>query len=285
VDSDKNGLVDDWHLEQTYRSACGTVRWSHFGDPGAKPLVFLHGTPFSSYVWRNIARTLARYHHVHVWDMPGYGQSEKYPDQDLSLYALTSVFAELLDHWRLDRPQVVAHDSGGALALGSLLLHGAPYQRLVLVDAVALPPWGSDFSRLVGEHADVFAALPPEPHAAMVRAYTNSASDPGLHPATLEALVAPWLTETGRQAFYRQMNARLRDREFTDPLRGKYSGMNIPVLLCWGENDSWVPVERGRELAELIPAAQLLTTPKAGHLLPEDAPADLTAALFDFLVH
>ena len=200
--------MDDWPLEYTYRSTCGTVRWSHFGNPRAEPVVFLHGTPFSSYVWRGIARPLSQYYRVYVWDMPGYGQSEKSPGQDLTLDALTSVFTELLGHWELDRPQVVAHDSGGALALGAHLRQGARYRSLALVDAVALPPWGSRFSKLVGEHADVFAALPPEPHAALLRAYTNSGSGPELHPATLEALVAPWLAEAGQQAFYRQMSAR-----------------------------------------------------------------------------
>lgn len=276
--------MDDWRLDQTYRSASGEVRWSRLGDPGADPVVLLHGTPFSSYVWRGVARALSRHHRVHVWDMPGYGASEKTPGQDLSLGALTEVFVELLRHWELDRPQVVAHDSGGALALGPHLLHGVPYGRLALVDAVALPPWGSRFSQLVGENSEVFAALPPEPHAAMVRAYTNSASGPGLHPATLEALVGPWLTETGQPAFYRQMNARTHDRDFTDALRDKYGEIGPPVLLCWGEQDTWVPVARGRELAELIPGAQLHTTPGAGHLLPEDAPAALTAGLCDFLV-
>jgi pimeloyl-ACP methyl ester carboxylesterase len=50
-----------------------------------------------------------------------------------------------------------------------------------------------------------------------------------------------------------------------------------------GEDDTWVPVERGRELAARIPGAQLRVIPGAGHLVPEDRPAELTAALFEFL--
>ncbi|WP_020673965.1 alpha/beta fold hydrolase [Amycolatopsis nigrescens] len=277
--------MDNWQLEHTYRGASGVLRWSRHGAPDAEPVVLLHGTPFSSYVWRDIARALSRYYRVYVWDMPGYGRSEKSEGQDLSLDALTATFADLLDHWQLDRPRVVAHDSGGALALGAHLLHGVPYRQLALVDAVALSPWGSRFSELVGGHSDVFAELPIEPHAAMLHAYTNSASGPGLHPATLEAHVAPWLTEAGRPAFYRQLKARLRDQGFTDALRDKYRELDLPVLLCWGEQDTWVPVERGRELADLVPGARLHTTPGAGHLLPEDAPASLAVSLFDFLSH
>ncbi|MFD6136470.1 sugar transferase, partial [Isoptericola sp. NPDC060257] len=35
------------------------MRWERLGDPAAPPVVLCHGTPFSSYVWRRIARELA----------------------------------------------------------------------------------------------------------------------------------------------------------------------------------------------------------------------------------
>ncbi|MYS50826.1 alpha/beta fold hydrolase, partial [Streptomyces sp. SID6013] len=66
-----------WPLPESFPSASGTVRWNRLGTPDGRPLVLLHGTPFSSYVWRAVARSLARDHLVFVWDMPGYGLSEK----------------------------------------------------------------------------------------------------------------------------------------------------------------------------------------------------------------
>lgn len=64
-------------------------------------VVLLHGTPFSSYVWRGVARALAARHQVFVWDMPGYGASQKRAGQDVSLGAQARVFTELLAHWGL----------------------------------------------------------------------------------------------------------------------------------------------------------------------------------------
>jgi pimeloyl-ACP methyl ester carboxylesterase len=272
-----------WELPNTYRSAIGRVRWNRLGPQDAPPLVLLHGTPFSSYVWRGIARSLARRHRVYVWDMPGYGASEKFEGQDVSLAAEAGVFAELLSAWGLTEPVVIAHDSGGAVALGAHLLDGMQYRKLALVDAVSLPPWGSAFSALVGEHADVFARLPPAAHQALLREYVDSASSPGLHPATLEALVEPWVADGGQAAFYRQLAVRLGDRSYTDSMQDRYATIDIPVTVCWGEDDTWVPVERGRELAARIPGARLRIIPGAGHLVPEDQPAELTAALFEFL--
>ncbi|MFE9821632.1 alpha/beta fold hydrolase [Streptomyces sp. NPDC005791] len=56
-----------------------------------------------------------------------------------------------------------------------------------------------------------------------------------------------------------------------------------PVLICWGAEDTWIPVARGHELAGLIPGAELRLIEGAGHLVQEDAPAELTAALVRFL--
>ncbi|MBB4931672.1 pimeloyl-ACP methyl ester carboxylesterase [Lipingzhangella halophila] len=275
--------MNDWHLEKTYRSASGEVRWDRFGDPDGEPVVLLHGTPFSSFVWRGPARALAPHYRVYVWDMPGFGSAEKSADQDISLAALGGVFAELLDHWGLGEPLVVAHDIGGAVALGAHLVHGARYRRLALVDVVALTPWGSPFYRLVDENAGVFTQLPPKLHEALVREYVSSASSPGLHPATLERLVEPWLSGEGQAAFYRQISGYPEGRRHTDELRERYGTITIPVLVCWGEDDTWIPLERGRELASRIPGARLRIIPGAGHLVQEDRPAELTAALLDFL--
>lgn len=275
--------MDDWHLTRSYESTLGTVRWDRLGLPDAEPVVLLHGTPFSSFIWRGIARGLSHHHQVYVWDMPGYGTSAMFDGQDLSLAAQSGVFAELLDHWALPRPLVVAHDSGGAIALGAYLLHGAPYRRLALVDAVALSPWGSAFFDVVGANATVFEQLPAGLHRAVLREYVNSASSPGLHPATLDALVAPWLGDHGQAAFYRQLAQRRADPEFVDRIQASYAGIDLPVLACWGADDQWVPLDRGRELASRIPGARFRAIPGAGHLAQEDRPAELTAALLAFL--
>ena len=128
----------DWTLPERHETRQGAVRWARFG--AGEPVVLLHGTPFSSYVWREIAAALASRHTVHVWDLLGYGQSEMRDGQDVSLAAQQEVFADLLRHWELDRPAVVAHDFGGAIALRTALLDGIRYGRLALVDAVSVRP-------------------------------------------------------------------------------------------------------------------------------------------------
>ncbi|WP_406138861.1 alpha/beta fold hydrolase [Streptomyces sp. NBC_01089] len=273
--------MSEWRLPETFRSTSGDIRWNHLGSPDHDPVVLLHGTPFSSYVWRAVARALARRHQVFVWDMLGYGASEMSAGQDVSLAAQGRVFTELLAHWGLDEPLVVAHDFGGAVSLRAHLLHGARYRALALVDPVALAPWGSPFFRLVGAHAEVFGQLPPALHQALVREYVSSASSPGLHPAVLDRLVQPWLGDPGQGAFYRQIAQA--DERYTDQVQGRYGEIGVPTLVCWGEEDTWIPATKGRELAARIPGARLEPIPGAGHLVQEDAPAELTAALLAFI--
>ncbi|MFG3046019.1 alpha/beta fold hydrolase [Streptomyces sp. NPDC048241] len=273
--------MSEWHLSETFRSTSGDVRWDSLGEPGQDPVVLLHGTPFSSYVWRAVARALARHHQVFVWDMPGYGTSEMADGQDVSLAAQGKVFTELLVHWGLDEPTVVAHDFGGAVALRAHLLHGARYRALALVDPVALAPWGSPFFRLVGEHSEIFEQLPPALHQALVREYVSSASNPGLHPAVLDRLVQPWLGELGQPAFYRQIAQA--DQCYTDEVQDRYGELDLPTLICWGQDDTWIPPAKGHELAARIPGARLEPIPGAGHLVQEDAAAELTAVLADFV--
>ncbi|MFD8546640.1 alpha/beta fold hydrolase [Streptomyces sp. NPDC059649] len=280
--------MTQWLLDRTFRTASGDeVRWTALGTESADApaVVLLHGTPFSSYVWRGVARALAVHHRVFVWDMPGYGASAQRDGQDVSLAAQARVFGELLAHWELDReasrPAVVAHDFGGCVALRAHLLHGARYARLALVDPVALTPWGSPTYRLLGAHPDVFGQLPPELHRALVRAYVASASRSGLRPDVLDRLVEPWCTDAGQPAFYRQIQQN--DQRFTEEIQGRYGELDLPTLICWGAQDTWIPAEKGHELAARIPGARLHLIEGAGHLVQEDAPAELTAALADFL--
>ncbi|MFJ1744846.1 alpha/beta fold hydrolase [Streptomyces sp. NPDC088116] len=285
--------MTDWLLDRTFTSSSGEVRWATLGSPGLPPVVLLHGTPFSSYVWRAVARALAQDHQVFVWDMPGYGASQKSAGQDVSLAAQARVFTELLAHWDLGAdqdggggrdpkgPAVVAHDFGGCVALRAHLLHGARYERLALVDPVALAPWGSPAYRLLGGHREVFERLPPALHRALVREYVSSASHQGLRPDVLDRLVEPWCGEDGQPAFFRQIEQN--DQRFTDEIQDRYAELDLPVLICWGAEDSWIPPDKGRELAGLVPGAELRLLASAGHLVQEDAPAELTVAVSRFL--
>ncbi len=242
-------------------------------------MVLCHGTPWSSYVWRTTIEALSKSRSVYVWDMIGYGSSDK-PDRDVSLGTQGELLAALVRHWELDSPDVVAHDYGGTVSLRAHLLHGVPVRSLALVDVVALRPWGSPFFRLVADHAEVFAALPPNLHEALLREYISGASGPGLVPEVLDRLVAPWLGD-GQAAFYRQIAQA--DEAYTAEVEVHYGGIEVPTLIVWGSADQWIPSDRAHRLASLIRDSRVEIIDGAGHLIQEDRPEELNATLRQWL--
>ena len=122
----------DWQVGEEFTTADGVVRWASFGS--GEPMVLLHGTPFSSFIWRDIALALAKARRVYVWDMLGFGQSDKNEGQDVSLGAQGRIFAALLEHWGLSQPSVVAHDVGGVVALRAAIIEAVMFHDLTLFE-------------------------------------------------------------------------------------------------------------------------------------------------------
>ncbi|GFE63270.1 alpha/beta fold hydrolase [Litoreibacter roseus] len=268
-----------WTLDQTISTPAGKVAAGSAGDGPA--LVLAHGWPWSSYSWHRVIPELAKRFHVHWYDMPGYGQSEKRADQRTSLDVQGEVFAYMLGHWGLERPHVVAHDFGGATTLRAHLLHRVEYRRYVLLNVVAMRPWGSDFFDHVGRHVEAFTGLPPHIHAAVVRAYIQGALVSDIATEDFDALVAPWLTEDGHGSFYRQFAQA--DERYTAEVEPMFGDVRSPVHILWGEDDPWIPLERGRALSEKMPKAGFETIPGVGHLPQLEAPDRVLRKLINFL--
>ena len=280
-------------------------------------VIICHGTPWSSRMWLPLARELAQTNRVRLWDMPGYGDSipatsgDSIPDPSttsaqptgnplaeaapaVDLITQRRRLAELMDHWEVSSPHVIAHDIGGAVALGAHLLEGCDFASLYLLDIVTLDPWGSPFFRLVAENESVFAALPPRLHRALVREYIAGAAAAtaddsptgedrsSLSEERIAALSAPWCTIAGQSAFYQQI-AALRP-EHTAPIVDRLGEVRCPVRIGWGEDDPWIPVDQADRLAEALPRRPHVTRfLHSGHLVPLEAPHDLLTDLTAWL--
>lgn len=164
-------MISDWHLSQEYKSSFGTVRFDRCGQ--GIPLVLVHGTPWSSYNWRDIIPILAQHRTVYFYDLLGYGQSEK--AENVSLGIQNHLLAELLDYWSLEQTDIVGHDFGGTTVLRTLLLNERDFRKIAVIDPVAIAPWGSPFFNLVTENETVFQQIPGYIYEAMVTAYIKTA--------------------------------------------------------------------------------------------------------------
>ncbi|MFD2206356.1 alpha/beta fold hydrolase [Kiloniella antarctica] len=264
-------------LDQRFVFDGQTVAWGVMGE--GDPLVLIHGTPFSSQVWRRIAPLLANRWRIYFFDLIGYGLSEKKTGQNVSLSVQNELLVALLQEWQISHPTVLCHDFGGATALRAHYLNGLAYASLTLIDPVALSPWGSSFVQHVRQFEDAFAKVPDYMHDAMLKAYLQSAAFKELDGEALEIYMKPWQGKIGKPAFYRQI-AQM-DEKYTDEISGRYGAMDCPVKLLWGEEDNWLPLAQGKKLAERLTGGKITLVPGSGHLMQEDRPEAIVAAVLE----
>lgn len=272
-----------------------TIHWTTLGPSTSPPLIFIHGTPWSSFVWTAYAKSLAAHFKIYLFDHPGYGASPpRTPlhaltgaptEPDVSLAGLAEAFADLYQAWgfgvrQAPPPHVVAHDIGGIVALRAHLLHGCRYASLCAVDVVALRPFGSPFYRLVARDAAVFAAVPDAVYAGMLRAYIAGAAYAPLAGEVAEMLAAPWVGgKQGQAGFVRQI-AQADERHVAE-VEGRYAevGRAMPVKVVWGREDEWIPVAQAARLGEALGAREVVVVEDAGHLVMFDQPERLATEL------
>ncbi|WP_025898275.1 haloalkane dehalogenase [Sneathiella glossodoripedis] len=108
--------------QQKYKKEFATIRglkMSYIEEGEGDPIVFLHGNPTSSYLWRNIMPHLEGKGRLIAPDLIGMGDSEKLPQSGPGSYTFAehkSFLADLLDYLNVKKNvTLVLHDWGSAL--------------------------------------------------------------------------------------------------------------------------------------------------------------------------
>jgi haloalkane dehalogenase len=272
--------------------SAGDVRL-HYVDEGphdAAPLLFAHGNPTWSYLWREqIAELSARGHRCVAFDHMGFGRSDKPPQ--LSAYALqrhVDNALALIDALDLTDATLVAHDWGGPIGLGALLERSDRFRAVVLMNTWAwelpsfLPPFLREFrTEGLGEILALGGNLFVESIPGGMRR-----RDPD--PVMMDAYRAPfpdYWSRAGTLAFQREIPLTERDRSapLMASIHERLSDVSVPVLLVWGMRDPVFQPVFLDQWRELFPNAQVVELPDASHYLVEDSPGEVTGAIEGFL--
>ena len=120
------------------------------------PIVFLHGNPASSYLWRNVIPHVSGLGRCLAPDMVGMGRSSSSPRKAYRF----SDHAAYLDAWfdalgLTKNVTLVVHDWGSALGFHRAFRYPAHFKAIAYMEAIALPLRWEDF----GEAAEIFQAL------------------------------------------------------------------------------------------------------------------------------
>src|SRR5215217_4176270 len=258
----------------------GERAYEVFGE--GSPVVLVHGTPTRSYLWRNIVPALAEHRSVYVYDLLGYGESEKGEGQDVSIAAQARVLKELVEAWGLEEPAIAGHDIGGGIVLRAQLLEGVRFSRVALLDAVVRGPRLSaprSSTWHVREHAEAYEAMPNHLFGAFFSAYLGETNS-NLGGDAFEAYLAPWWGEEGRRAFVRQ--ALQFEKRHIGEIEPRLASVEVPVLVVWGEKDGWLDPALALRLRKEIPGSELKLIQEGGHFVQEDAPEEISKVLAGF---
>ena len=203
TEEDEVSGKDGWRLGRRQTTSAGEVAYEVFGE--GPPVVMVHGTPTRSYLWREVVPALRGGRRVYLYDLPGYGESEKAEGQEVSIAAQARVLGELIEAWGLEEPAIAGHDIGGGIVLRAHLLEGVAFERIAVLDPVVLSPWLTEprsSTWHVQEHAEAYERMPDHLFEAFFAAYLGETNS-DLSQEAFEIYLAPWRGEEGRRAFVR----------------------------------------------------------------------------------
>lgn len=252
----------------------------------ATPVVFAHGVPTSSYVYREIIRALYEDFDCIAFDWPGFGNSEKPRDLDLSHRGRAEHLKGVLDAMGLQEVDLVVHDIAGPAGLLFAIEHPARVRRLVLLNTTLYkrdyrPPL-PQLTQLVPVVRDVARPLFQKPAFEFFFKYGCA------RPARLRADVLEnhWLLasrEHGMRAVFDTW-ASLPDGAMSiEKIRAEMGNFGKPVLVLFGADDPYLPPPNAERLAKAFPSAELQLLANAGHFVQEDAPEEVAERVSRFL--
>ena len=245
-----------------------------YRDEGQGPVVLLfHAFPLHSGAFaRQVAALSGRYRFL-LPDAPGLGQGAP-PSGPTEMAHLAQRALALLDDLKIDSVVVGGVSMGGYAAMALLREDPGRVRGLVLVDTQAS---ADDEAGRARREASAQQALHEGPeafvHTMLPRLVAQGAdSDVGREVAGLIRAATP----EGLAAAQRGMALRPDSKD----ILARYAG---PALVVVGEHDALTPVDKARQMVDLVSGAQLEVIPGAAHLPNLEQPEAFNAVLGRFL--
>jgi len=253
----------------------GRFAYEAAGNPGAVPLIFLHGIGGAARAWRHQLATFGDRFHAIAWDMPGYGGSA--PLASVSIAALADALQQFVAQIGAASPIVVGHSIGGMIVQKWLA------QFPQLARAVVLAQTSPAFGKADGDWQKSFIAARLGP---LDRGETMKS----LAPSLVQELVGDEPNLKGME-LARECMARVPEASYRAMMlaligfdqRSTLKDISVPTLLLSGSRDNNAPASMMAKTATYIPSAEYVELAGVGHLANLERPDAFNAALDGFL--
>jgi haloalkane dehalogenase len=246
---------------------------------GDDVVLFVHGVPESSYMWRDaMAATADAGWRAIAPDLAGFGDSE--PDPPGTWERQIEALDRFVNELGTGPVVLVTHDWGVMIGLRWACDHPGAARALVISDGgfFADRRWHdmANVMRTPGDGEELMRNVTPELMAATLRSLCTGMTD--------EALAEYWKCysdENRRQGILDLY--RSGDFDKLEPYEGKLAALGLPALILWGENDNFASPKMAARFHEQLAGSRVDVVPDAGHFVWEDAPERTTGALVEFL--
>jgi haloalkane dehalogenase len=255
----------------------------HYVDEGSGPtLLFVHGNPGWSFVYRDVISDLSRDFRCVALDLPGFGLSEGGPGYGYGAVEHAEALRGFVSQLGVVDGTLMVNDWGGPLGLSVAERMPDAFSRFVIANTWAWPVTGdwhfTIFSTVMG--GPIGRALVTRSPRFFDTMMARTHAQRSLDAAELAQYRGPFPTREARLP----VHVLMREIKAAGPWlatveRGLDSLRDRPVLLLWGERDgAFRSVERER-FERSFPAARVVRLPGAGNFVASDAPADVAAAI------
>jgi pimeloyl-ACP methyl ester carboxylesterase len=246
------------------------------GPTGGLPLLFLHGIPTWSFLWRDMLDETRLANRSIALDLLGFGLSDKPEIVTPSVPNLASWVERFLAQPDSDTREVglVAHDFGALVAAELVARNPARYPVLVMLNTSLRPDGWQGVSPLSILRVPQIGELSMRLARSWMLQYAMYPFVNERQRLTPDVAAGYWLPF---EAGFDQTLLRLfRDRPFgrSDFTRWREALATYPgrSLILWGSQDPAFGMDNARDLHALLPDARLIPYRHANHFLPEDRP-------------
>jgi haloalkane dehalogenase len=258
-----------------------------------EPIVFLHGNPTSSYLWRNIIPHVSDIGRCLAPDLVGMGHSGKSPTYSYRFVDHARYLDAWFDAMNLSKAILVVHDWGSALGFHRAYRHPDQIAAIAYMEAVVRPLSWEDF----GKGGDFFRALRSSEgehlildQNAFVERLLQGAINRPLSEDEMAAYRAPFVEREARLPtliWPRQAPVDGEPKDVTSIVRAYgawLSQSEIPKLFVAGEPGAAISEISANKRFCRTWKNQREVTVKGRHFLQEDSPSEIGAALRQFVI-